>query len=107
MLTQVTLTIGHKVGSSERWDTPTVADAVTTMLGVEAFTAIPCYGMWRGQAESSTRIEIVCGNESEARSIAAEVPFLARMLEQEAIMCELRPCSTEFVAASVAMVTAA
>ena len=95
---QVSLTIGHKVGSVERWDTPAVADAVTTMLGVEAFTAIPCFGMWRGQAETSTRIEIVCGDESEARSISAQVPFLAEMLQQEAIMCEVRPCTTSFIA---------
>ncbi len=100
MLYTITLTIGHKVGADERWDTPTVASAVTTMLGVEAFTAIPCFGMWRGQAESSTRIEIVVDGADEARAIADEVPFLAQMLEQEAIMCEVRPSHTEFVSAA-------
>ena len=100
---QVTLAIGHKVGADERWDTATIADAVSTSLGVEAFTAIPCIGMWRGQAETSTRIEIVC-DESQALRIREDVPFLARMLEQEAIMVEVRETSTEFVAASVAAV---
>lgn len=100
---QVSLTIGHKVGTVERWDTPTVADAVTTMLNVEAFTAIPCYGMWRGQAETSTRIEIIC-DEPTAESIRREIPFLAEMLQQEAIMCDVRPCTTSFVAARVAAV---
>lgn len=96
---QVTLTVGHKVGTVERWDTPTICDAVTTILGIEAFTAIPCFGMWRGQAETSTRVEIVC-DERAAQSIANEVPYLSHMLEQEAIMCEVRPCATEFVAAA-------
>lgn len=95
---QVTLTIGHKVGSVEKWDTPTICDAVTTILGVEAFTAIPCFGMWKGQAETSTRVEIIT-SEDAAQSIENEVPFLAAMLEQEAIMCEVRPCATSFVAA--------
>ena len=100
---QVTLTIGHKVGDEERWDTPTVADAVTTFLGIEAFTAFPCVGMWRGQAETSTRIEIVC-DERTASYVEGEVPFLAEMLQQEAIMCDVRPCTTSFVAARVAAV---
>lgn len=99
MFTQVTLTIGHKVGSVEKLDTATVCNAVTALLGVEAFTALPCVGMWKGQAETSTRIEIVTDKQT-ARSIECEVPYLSHMLEQEAIMCEVRPCATEFVAAA-------
>lgn len=93
---QVSLTIGHNVGDEPRYTTPEVAMAVHTILGVQAFTAIPCVGMWKGMAEQSTRIEIIC-DESEATSIAAEVPYLAQMLEQEAIMCEVRECATSFV----------
>ena len=97
---QVSLTIGHNVGNEQRLDTPAVCQAVTSLLGVEAFTAIPCYGMWRGMAESSTRVEIVC-DEQTAVSIEQEVPFLAHMLGQEAIMCEVRASHASFVAAPV------
>lgn len=97
---QVSMTIGHKVGAEERWTTASICEAVTTILGLEAFTAIPVLGMWRGQAEASTRIEVVC-DERTASSIEEELPFLAHMLGQEAIMCESRASAAEFVPALV------
>lgn len=94
------LTIGHKVGSVEVLDTPTVCSAVTTTLGVSAFTAIPCFGMWEGQAESSTRIEIVT-TDDDADRIESLVGILAWQLNQEAIMLERMNDTVEFTTAVV------
>lgn len=97
---KISLTIGHNVGSVSVLDTPTVCSAVTTTLGVSAFTAIPCYGMWQGTAESSTRIEIVADDDDTAR-IVSQVGKLAWQLNQDAIMLEVCSADVEFTTASV------
>lgn len=84
---KVSLTIGHKVGSVEVHDTTSVCREFATTMGVTAFTAIPCLGMWEGQAETSIRIEVICDDET-ARAIVSLVPNLAWKLNQEAVMCE-------------------
>ena len=98
------LTIGHKVGSVEVFDTPAICRAVTTTLGVSAFTAIPCYGMWQGQAESSTRIEIV---DDDADSYVSKIAELAWQLNQDAIMVELcNDANVQFTSAVIPALTA-
>ena len=97
---KVSLTIGHKVGPIEVHDTASICREVTTTLGVSAFTAIPCYGMWEGQAELSTRIELVV-DDDKARDIISLVPYLAWKLNQEAIMCEDVDASVTFPAATI------
>ena len=63
----VHITIGHNVNGQPKHDTPAVCGMVSEVLGLEAFTAFECFGMWRGEAERSTRIE-VCGlTDEEAR----------------------------------------
>lgn len=97
---KVTLTIGHKVGSVEILTTTEICAAVTTTLAVDAFTAIPCVGMWRGVPENSTRVEIVT-DELRADEIVARVPELAWQLNQEAIMCECVTANVTFPAAAL------
>lgn len=93
---KIQLTIGHKIGPIDALDTATVCAAVTTTLAVSAFTAIPCIGMWKGQPENSTRIEIVTTND-DADRIAGLVPTLAWQLNQDAIMVETTSADVAFV----------
>ena len=102
---KVTLTIGHKIGLVEALDTAAICAAVTASLAIEAFTAIPCVGMWKGIPENSTRIEIVT-DESTADEIVKRVPYLAWQLNQEAIMSESCPANVTFPTARVAAATA-
>ena len=95
MFAQIQLTIGHNVAGVPTHDTFDVCHKVEQILGIEAYTAIPCYGMWRGEAEASTRIEIVTDPEN-ARVIHDNVAFLAHSLDQEAIMCQFAG-SVEFI----------
>ena len=100
-MTTITLIIGHNVADIPTYETADICEAVSTVLGIEAFTAIPCYGMWRGVAESSTRIEIATDAESAA-NIMAEIPFLAHLLHQEAIMAERRETDVDFITSIIA-----
>lgn len=95
---KVVLTIGHKIGSVDALDDATICNCVTTTLKVDAFTAIPCMGMWKGVPESSTRIEIVTDDPS---SVTMYVPHLAWQLDQEAIMCEIQPVNVSFPTAII------
>lgn len=97
---KVVLTIGHKVGSVETHTTESICAAVTELMPVEGYTAIPCMGMWRGVPESSTRIEFVV-DEAQATQIVVRVPQLATILKQEAIMCEVEPANVSFPTALI------
>lgn len=97
---KVTLTIGHKVGSVEVLDTPTVCAVITELMPVDGYTAIPCFGMWKGVPENSTRIEFVV-DEHESTAIVVRVPELAARLNQEAIMCEVAPAEVTFESAVI------
>jgi len=97
---RIHLTIGHKIGSVDALDTATVCDSVTTTLGVRAFTAIPCYGMWEGVPESSTRIEIVT-TDDDADRIVSLVSKLAWQLNQDAIMVERMNADARFIASTI------
>lgn len=98
---KVVLTIGHKVGSVELLTTAEICGTVTEYLGVDAFTAIPCVGMWKGIPENSTRVEIVT-DEQAANAIVGRVPELAAQLNQEAIMVECHAANVTFPTAIVA-----
>ncbi len=95
----INLTIGHNVKNAPMFNTREICEYVTEYLGVQAFTAMECFGMWNGERENSTRIEICALSESEADAIRANVPVLAQALAQNAIMCETRPDQVEFVEA--------
>lgn len=93
----IQLTIGHNVNGAPKWNINNVTAAVSLTLEIEAFTAIPCYGMWRGEAEESTRIEIAALDDGAAERIRALIPSLAELLEQEAIMYQEAIANVEFV----------
>ena len=97
MSKSITLVIGHNVGADPMFKTSEICDYAADYLGVEAFTASQCFGMWRGEREESTRIEICALSDDEAETIRARVPLLAQVLGQQAIMCELRPDHVEFI----------
>ena len=93
----VHLTIGHNVKGRHVFETPEICEYVTEYLDIEAFTAIECAGMWRGQCEKSTRIEICALSKNEADSILSVIPDLAGALCQDSIMCEIRPDQVQFI----------
>lgn len=93
------LTIGHNVKNVPTFETSEVCEYVTEYLGVQAFTAMECFGMWNGKTEMSTRIEISALSETEAETIRASVPVLAMALAQDCIMCQIVSNSVEFVEA--------
>lgn len=97
---QLNITIGHKVGKTEKWTIGDICAAFEMVTGCEAYTAIPCFGMWKGQAEASTRIEVV--TDSPER-IASKVPELADLLDQEAIMVQNVQAVAQFVEAAKAV----
>lgn len=83
---QISLTIGHNVNNIPTLDTVTICRNVTETLGVSAYTAIPCFGMWEGVAENSTRIEIVTDDSALVTDIVSRIPVLCAVLMQDAIM---------------------
>ena len=93
----VYLTIGHNVNGIETLDTKTVCEVVTDILGIEAFTAIPCFGMWRKETENSTRIEINMITYEKASSIRQKIPTLCAVLSQQEIMYEQTESKTQFI----------
>lgn len=95
----INLTIGHNVKNAPMFSTREVCEYVTEYLGIEAFTAMECFGMWQGRAETSTRVEICDLSEAEANAIRANVPILAQALAQDSIMFETRLNSVEFLEA--------
>lgn len=97
MTYSITLTIGHNINDRPTFTTSEICDFVTDYLNVEAFTAFECAGMWRGMREDSTRIEISALSLDQAEEIRANVPVLAQALNQQAIMCEIRPDRVEFI----------
>lgn len=91
------LTIGHNVGNTPKYTTPYICERVAKYLELEAFTAIPCFGMWQGSAEQSTRIEINALTEDQAAQIESLIPQLAKALKQNAIMFEIQESKTAFI----------
>lgn len=95
----VTLTIGHNVNGKPRHSTPKVCAVFENVTGIEAYTAIPCFGMWRGEAEESTRIECNGLTSAQAVALIASVSTLAARLEQAEIMTGYYQSRTEFISA--------
>lgn len=93
----VKLTIGHNVNGVDELDMNLVCAAVENVLGVEAFTALPCRGMWRGEAEESTRIEMNALTDAATMNVMELLPMLADELGQEQIMFEKNPSNVVFV----------
>jgi len=93
----ISIQIGHNVAGVPMFKTSEICEYVTEYLHVDAFTAIECFGMWCGECEKSTRIEICALSDDEAETIRSLVPVLAQVLGQQAIMFEIRPDHVEFI----------
>lgn len=102
----IAITIGHNVKGRPHHTRKTVLSIFEAVTGVEAYTAIRCAGMWRGQAEESTRVEVCNLSESDAMNLLACLPVLAAQLEQEEIMVSHRESATRFVSAVSGAVSA-
>lgn len=93
----IELTIGHNVNGRPALTSQCITQTVASILNLDAFTIIPCYGLWRGEAEESSRIEI-CGLTDElAETIAARIPKLSATLNQESIMLTVREQTISFI----------
>lgn len=93
----VLLTIGHNVNGKPTLTTRYITKRVTMRLQIQGFTAIPCLGMWEGEAEESTRLEINALDKAKADDIRAQIPELAKALGQMQIMFEMKPSRVEFI----------
>lgn len=93
----ITLVIGHNVAGVPMLKTSEICEHATEYLRVQAFTASQCFGMWNGEREDSTKIEICALEDSEAEAIRERVALLAQALHQDAIMFEIRPDHVEFI----------
>jgi len=93
----ITITVGHNVGAVEKLTTPAICETFERLAGVEAYTAIPCRGMWRGMAEASTRLEVSAIGPDVLERIREALPVMARELEQEAIAVTVRESAFELV----------
>lgn len=93
----VVLTIGHNVNGKPTLTTHYITKRVTMRLQINGFTAIPCLGMWEGEAEQSTRLEINALDKAEADDIRAQIPELAKALGQMQVMFEMKPSQVEFI----------
>lgn len=91
----VTLTIGHNVKGIPTLNTRLVTMAATTIMGACGATITKCDGIWMGESESSTRIDIACNLKEE--HVKARVSKLSSYLMQDAIMCETRIADIEFL----------
>lgn len=91
------LTIGHNVGSTPVFSTDETIELAAEYLEIEAFTAFEAVGYWRGQRETSTRIELCSLSNDEVQRIRAAVPTLAAAMGQECIMCDVRPDTVQFI----------
>lgn len=100
------LTIGHNVNGRPMHTRRAICAAAARILEVDGLTAIPCTGIWRGEVEESTRLEI-CGLDDEAaRAVWTRVPRLAAALDQVEIMAEAVPSRIRFVGADAGARTA-
>lgn len=93
---QITLTVGHNVKGVPTLTTREVVNCVTTYLGAKGATVLGCDGMWEGVPETSTRIEVVRDNLTRDM-IYKRVRKMSRCLRQEAIMCEVKEVTIEFL----------
>lgn len=84
----LSLSIGHNVHGVATWTTADVCDAVAPRLealGVEGFTAWACLGMYKGEREESTRLEIF--DEVEPAALRKLLDDLCAALDQDEIYC--------------------
>lgn len=93
----ITLTVGHNVNGVLCLNTDTVRKAVSDVLGVDALTAYPVQGVWCGDVEPSTRVELNALSREARKAILAAIPTLSETLNQECIMTTCTRSTTRFL----------
>lgn len=96
----MTITVGHNVRGIPTHDEASILEALRWTLDPEGFTAYPVQGLWHGEREDSTRIEISALEDDEAARLMLELPAFCALLEQEAVAVDLRPSTLQFIAAA-------
>ena len=90
------LTIGHNVhGIPSLTDTDIIK--ALRYIGISGATFIPCTGIWGGEREESTRVEICGVSAEETARIKQAIPDVCKRLQQDCIMFDSRVSSTEFI----------
>lgn len=91
--------IGHDVRNVPTHTQRTIARALAS-VDVEGCTLIECRGLWHGVYEDTTCVFIACVSEEWAETFRTRiVPRLCEILQQEAIMIEVRESTCEFISA--------
>lgn len=85
----LSLTIGHNVHGVPTYKTPQVIKTVAAYYELDGLTAYEVTGLWCGEWETSTRLEIAGLSEEAAADMVQALPALCVALEQEAIMYKL------------------
>lgn len=85
----VTLTIGHNVHGVPTYKSLEVIETVATYYKLEGLTAYEVTGLWCGEYETSTRLEVAGLSEEAAADMVNKLPALCTLLKQDAIMYQL------------------
>ena len=96
----LTLTIGHNVNGTPALTTAAILNECTLVLELDGLTTYECHGMWQGEFETSTRIE-VCGlTRKQVKQALDRLPALAKALRQESIAYQVTRSNTRFASAA-------
>ena len=98
MLYDITLTIGHNVYGTRRWTSRDVQDALRHIMPrVTGATLFEVDGMYNGEFERSTRVELFALDSSLTAYVRGRIPALCERLQQECIMCTCTESNTTFI----------
>lgn len=95
----ITLWIGHNVDGKPALSGAMVEATTLNVLELQGATFSDVRGIWQGEREESTRVDICHMTQDEVDDIRARVPYLASVLNQDSIMLAITPSYTEFIAA--------
>lgn len=93
---RVSIMVGHNVGNVPTFNDDEIVAEAMDILALQGATCYGTIGVWRGNTEESTRIDVICSLR-EARRIKAAAPALARALNQDAVLVSIMPSFASFV----------
>lgn len=85
----LTLTIGHNVHGAPFHTSAAIIQKVAAYYELEGLTAYEVTGLWCGEYETSTRLEVAGLDDETAADMVNKLPALCTLLKQEAIMYQL------------------
>ncbi len=97
-----TIYIGHNVDGTPKHDASDVLAALAAH-GIEACTVYEGAGVWRGETEATSIVELCALSADEVEALqASTIPALCVELEQCEIMARISPSNAVFIAADAA-----